>query len=319
MSDTLTAEPFVRVTGSDNAPACLLRSWLPDGDFFPELTEARETYFRLEAAWDAAGARRRNLQERLDADKVRRDAALRDAYVRGDADPQPEAEDEALKAELATATEQTQAAARAYLQHINDCIALVLERRHEWQGEITAFEANLDAEVQALVEQARDLRAKRGHYGRLEHWLQRVADGAEFPAAHLPYSEIPAPPSGDPAEEDASKLELMLRSYAGGLAPIPPISEEQGEELERDVLDAPGEQPLEDVGLAGLPDDELVDFLMGCGRWDKQPKPGPSAVVAAAEGDPTMARRLLEAERVASGENPRADVVASLNRIVGAA
>ena len=78
MSDTVTfAVTFARINGSENAPAVFIPGWLPDGDFFPELTDARETYLRLQAALTAAGERGRAIEGRIESDKTRRDAALR--------------------------------------------------------------------------------------------------------------------------------------------------------------------------------------------------------------------------------------------------
>lgn len=72
----------------------------------------------------------------------------------------------------------------------------------------------------------------------------------------------------------------------------------------------------EDVELADLDEDELVDWLMGTGRFDGQPKPTVKDVVAAAGDDPDLAGRLLDAEDRASGEDPRAGVVSGLESII---
>ena len=61
MSDTVTAPSFTRVESSEIAPAVWKTDWLPDDEFFPELTEAHETYLRLHTAWKSAAARKREL------------------------------------------------------------------------------------------------------------------------------------------------------------------------------------------------------------------------------------------------------------------
>ena len=318
MSDTVT---FARITGMETGPAVWLEGWLPDIDAFPELTEAREKCERLRAAWGAAGERRRDLETRIEADTERRKAALRDAYLAGEADPQAEGDGEALTAELAAAKEHAQAAMTAYVAHLNSCIALVVERGQEWLGEITAFQQNVDSEVRALLRQAEALRAKRGNYGRLEHWIQRTVSGATFPADHFPYSDIPAPPSGDVAEEEARAREFMERSYAGSPSPERRATETEGRELEqrnassqRQTPRAPGEEEVE-VELNQLDDGELVDWLMGCGMFDGNPKPAAALVIEAAEGDAGMAERLLQAERTAGGDAVRLDVLDALIEI----
>ncbi len=315
MSDTVT---FARITGSESAPACFLPGWLPDGEAFPALVEARETYLRLRAAYQSAGARAQAIQARMEADRVRRDSALRDAYAAGEADPTPEPEDQALRGELAAARQQGQAAVTAYLDHINNCIALVIEHRQEWQEAITAFQQNVDGEVEALVRQASALRAKRGDYGRLQHWIDRTAlDGAEMPAAHFPYSDIPAPATGDPVEEEARLRRFMLDSYAGGLAPDEPISEEQMRQVQEGSIASHQQAPVEDgeVELSALQPDELVDWLMGAGMFDGQSKPSAALVVEAAGNDPGMAKRLLQAEGLANPEAPRPELLTALTEI----
>ena len=317
MSDTVAGQEFTRVESSEIAPAVWKTDWLPDEEFFPELTGARETYLRLRAAWESAATRRRELESQMEADEAARKEALRDAYLQGEPDPQAQRPDADLVAELAAVKEQSEAAMRAYIEHINRCIALVLEHRHEWRGEISAFEAGLDGEIQALLAQAAALRTKRGGYGRLGHWIQRVQDGASLPVSHMAYGDIPLPPSGNKQEEEARTLELTLRSYAGGLAPGKPVSDEQRRAQEQSVLHP--EQSAEDedvVDLNKLEVGELVDWLMGCGMFDSQPKPSGAQVVAAAEDDPGMAFRLLDAERTAQqGGVPRADVLAGLTDI----
>ncbi len=64
-----------------------------------------------------------------------------------------------------------------------------------------------------------------------------------------------------------------------------------------------------------MDDGELVDFLMGCGMFDGNPKPAAALVIEAAEGDAEMAERLLRAERTAGGDAPRQDVLDALTEI----
>jgi hypothetical protein len=317
MSDTVT---FARITGMETGPAVWSEGWLPDIDAFPELTEAREKRERLHVEWQAAGERARDLDGRIEANAQQRKTALRDAYLAGEADPEAEGGGEALTAELAAAKEHSQAAMTAYVEHLNSCIALVVERGQEWQDEITAFQQNVDSDVQALLRQAEALRAKRGNYGRLEHWIQRTVSGATFPADHFPYADIPAPPSGDVAEEEARAMAFMERSYAGSPTAERRATEAEGRDLEqRNVASqrrtprAPGDEV--EVELSHLDDGELVDWLMSCGMFDGNPKPAAALVIEAAEGDAEMAERLLQAERTAGGDAVRRDVLDALTEI----
>jgi hypothetical protein len=133
----------------------------------------------------------------------------------------------------------------------------------------------------------------------------------------MAYGDIPLPPSGNKQEEEERALELTLRSYAGGLAPGKAVSDDQHRAHEQAALGRTP-QPAEDedvVELKTLDVEYLVDWLLGAGMFDGQQKPSGSAVVAAAEDDPDMAFRLLDAERTAQGGVPRADVLAGLTDI----
>ena len=230
-----------------------------------------------------------------------------------------------MKAELAAARQVAQAAVTAYLDHINNTIALVIEHRQEWQSAIMAFQQSVDSEVEALVSQARELRAKRGDYGRLQHWIDRTAlDGAEMPAAHFPYSDIAAPATGDPVEEEARLRQFMLDSYAGGLAPDQPISEAQMRQVQEGNIAAHRQAPeveerqrrgVASLELSDLDDEDLVDWLMGTGMFDGHTKPSAALVAEAAGNDPSMAKRLLQAEGRANIETPRPELLAALTEI----
>ena len=206
----------------------------------------------------------------------------------------------------------------AFLDHINNCIALVIEHRQEWLGEITAFQESVDSKVQALIDEATALRRRRGDFSRLQHWIHRTAiDGAEMPAAHFPYSEIAPPPSGDPAEEEARDLAMRLRSYAGSPAPQQPISEEQMRDVRQANVASQRQTPTDEVGveLSHLDEDDLVDWLMGTGMFDSEARPPAAVVVDAAGDDPDLAARLLRAELRANPEATRPEVIDALTEI----
>lgn len=316
MSDTVTARPLVRIDGSDQAPACFSPGWIPNIDVFPELSDALRENQRLRAAWDAASVRRRELEEHAEADAKRRKTAMRDAYLSGAEDAQMEAEDETLKAELVAAKEHSQAAVSAFIEHINQTIALVAEHGQGWSDDIAAYNANINAEIAAVLDKTRELRERFGNFARLDHWIERTVSGASFPPDHFPYAEIQAPPSGNPEQEEARLREFMERSYAGGMPGATLISDEQGKRLEEQVL-SPGDTPTEEsITAAHLQDDDLVDWLMGCGMFDGKPRPSAEQVVMAAGDDPEIAQRLIDAERTANPETTRQAVIDQLTHIV---
>jgi hypothetical protein len=318
MSETAT---FTPITGMEVGPAVWLPGWLPDIDAFPELVEARSEYKRLHEQWSAAGGRRQVLEARLEVATEAHKAALRDAYLQGADAPKPKHDVDKLTAELAEAREHGQAAGEAYLAHINSVIGLVIEHGHEWQEEITTFQENVDAEVQALLAQALTLRTTRSNFFRLSHWIERTVRGGELPMEHFPYSEIQAPPA-DEAEEAALAQVFFERSYAGSPRPERMLSDEEGRELEQQVLSPQRQRPVADadvevvqVPLSDLDEDDLVDWLMSTGGFDGNTKPTPRQVINLAEGDVAIAQRLVKAERRAGGDAVRQEVIDKLTQI----
>lgn len=317
MSDTVT---FTRITGSDMAPAVLQAGWLPDLDVFPELTEAREKAQQLRAAWDKAAARRRDVEARIEAYSEQRKAMMRDAYLHGESSPQVKDQSEKLAAELVEASEHAQAACEAFTEHLNYCIGLVIEHRDEWQAEIEAFDGSVDSELRALQVQVTELCARRGHYARLAHWIERTVRGGELPVEHFPYSEVTAPLPEDQKAYEARSAEIFERAYAGGLNPDRRATETEARAMETRTL-APPQQPVNHAerividDYDELDDEDLVDWLMGTGGFDGQPKPTVEQVISVAEGDARLAGRLLKAEQVADPEATRQDLRDRLGEI----
>jgi hypothetical protein len=318
MSDT---ETVVRIEDKGNAPAVWLPGWMPDLDVFPELTEARDELHRTRAAWYAAGERRHDLQERVEGEAERRKTALRAAYLAGEQNAQVQDDGPELRLELAAAAEQSQAALEAYIECINRVIIVVVEHQEDWLGEITEFQEGVDSAVQALIDQATALRAKRGNFGRLEHWIQRTVSGAQTPYDHFPYSDIPAPFSGDPDEEEARLRAFMLASYAGGLRPDKPVSDERMAEVVERNAASQRRSPVADgqeaeIELNDLDAHELAEWIMGVGIFDGNAKPTAALVIeAATDGGPEFAARMLQAERLANPEAKRQDVLDRLTEI----
>jgi hypothetical protein len=310
MSEAATAG-FQCITGTEVAPAVWHPGWLPKSSPFPELSEAREEYDRLRAARDAAGVRRRDLEVRIEADRGQRSTSLRDAYLGGEASPQADEADQALVQELETAKQHTQAALDALLAHINNTIALVAEHRQQWLEEIGSLETGVATEIAETEARLRELRANVGTHGRLQHWIARTAEAASFPVQHFPYAEIAAT-SGDEAQDLERE---MHKSYAGSQKLV---SNEEADAL-RARSDARGEmepiEPTEVVTAVQLDDGELVEWLMGAGMFDGHPRPSAAQVLAAAEGDPVLASRLVKAEQNANPEAPRTDLIDALTKI----
>jgi hypothetical protein len=306
MSEAATVN-FQPITGSEVGPAVWHPGWLPDAAPFPELADARTEYDRLSAAWRDAGARRSALEAQIEAEAEQRSGSLRDAYLRGE-EPQADEADATLAGELASAKQHSQAALDALMAQINNTILLVVEHQREWLEEIAASESGIEAEIAATEARLRELRASQGTRSNIEYWISRTAEAASFTIQHFPYAELPST-SGD---ADRDMLAAMHRSYAGDQKLI---SNAQADAMQA-RSDARGEaEPVPAAQVGEMGDEDLVDWLMSTGAFDKEPKPDSSAVIAAAEGDPVLAARLLEAERRANPEAPRADVLAALLEI----
>jgi hypothetical protein len=60
---------------------------------------------------------------------------------------------------------------------------------------------------------------------------------------------------------------------------------------------------------------ELVEWLTATGMFDGEKRPNVNEVVAAGDGNPELAKRLLAAEATASGDQPREGVVKGLQAV----
>lgn len=78
------------------------------------------------------------------------------------------------------------------------------------------------------------------------------------------------------------------------------------------VVETAGE---EEVELADLDHAELVEWLMAAGTFDGEKKPTIPEILDAAKGDPALADRLIEAEKEASGGDPREGAILGLEKI----
>jgi hypothetical protein len=315
MSDVATVS-FERITGMETAPAVWHAGWLPESSPFPELMEAHDENVRLHGAWQAAGQRSREIQARVEAGEALRASSLSEGYLRGDENPQADAIDEALSAELADAKEHSRAALTALLAHINNTIGCVIEHRPEWLAAIAEMNSGVAEEIAATEAKLRELRGKVGTHGRLEHWIARTADAGSLPMQHFPYAEVPAPLTGNDADDALRLHEFALKSYGGGLPGSTLVSDKEiARARARDQVRRE-QPPAEDtIDVHRLGEDDLVDWLMSTGMFDGDPRPAAAVVLAAAGGDPEMAARLLKAERRANPEAARPDLINALSEI----
>jgi hypothetical protein len=143
----------------------------------------------------------------------------------------------------------------------------------------------------------------RFHPGRM-YWIERNARQGE--TVDIPREEDIA--RGEElhafvTEEDIEAAEAAADAEA-----------EESEEMRQSQLEAQAKptdtEEVEEVSsVSEMSDEELID-------WIKKDKPNAHEVVDAAEGDPDLARRLLDAEDAATGGDSRKSVVSGLTAVI---
>lgn len=76
------------------------------------------------------------------------------------------------------------------------------------------------------------------------------------------------------------------------------------------------DEELEEVEIAELDDQELVEWLQSTGAFDGEPKPNATQVIQAAGDDKALAQRLMAAEASATGNESRKAVEAGLQKVL---
>jgi hypothetical protein len=130
--------------------------------------------------------------------------------------------------------------------------------------------------------------------------VQHTAFAGETVDVHLNTDLERAEKYGALHSEEESQERIARQAV---LLPEPAVSEDEGEDGE-------------EVELADLEDDELVDWLMSTGEFDGNKKPTGPEVVTAVGDDKALAERVLRAENVATGDNPRENVKDPLTKVI---
>jgi hypothetical protein len=242
VTDTATHVP---IRGEETAAAVFRDDWLPTGTPFPELTTLHEDCLRLKAQSATESAKVWEIQKKIEAHKQEREVSLRDAYRRGEVDAEIEDNSPELEQELAQAQERYRAAGQAYVEHINVCIATIVEWSPKWIATIEEHNANVHAEAAELEEKLREVLSRKGSFGKLEYWLQRTNEAAQMPAYHFPYADIPDLPSTDPAEQARERERFMMEAYAGSTTGAEEISDDASRAQE-DAMSRPSEMSQEE-------------------------------------------------------------------------
>jgi hypothetical protein len=91
--------------------------------------------------------------------------------------------------------------------------------------------------------------------------------------------------------------------------------DDEGQPLSVSGAEDEGAEGTDEVDLDELDDSELVEWLTATGMFDGEKRPNVNEVVAAGDGNPELAKRLLAAEATASGDQPREGVVKGLQAV----
>ena len=195
----------------------------------------------------------------------------------------------------------------------------MVERGPEWLSAIAEMNSGVAEDIAATEAKLRQLRGTVGTHGKLEHWIARTAEAASLPMQHFPYAEIHSPPSGNEADDTVRLQESFNESFVGGLPGAKIVSDQEMDKVvarrEARSHEAPTDPAQDTVELNDLDEDDLVDWLMGTGPFDGNPRPPAALVLSAAEGDAPLAARLLKAEHRANPEGERGDLINALTEI----
>ncbi len=328
----ISAEPGT-LNRHDVPKAVLASDWMPPDTRWPELNELRETHVRLREAASAAAQRAEGLAFQFKEEDRLKDEALKAGFAAG-AEPElpeitPDGERESLLKEARTVAK---AATGASLDHIDKVLQVFGHRHGEFTGDLNAEEHGLAEEIRAAETRVAELRSRQGTFERTRNWIDRIRESVEggLPVSMwvMRWEDVPVSAAfvssqarvaftdaaTKTAHGDGTKLEGVpnpARDRPGqpdtllvprGSAPPAPLADEvEGEE----------------VDLATLEHEDIVDWLMGAGMFDGEPKPTVSDVIEVVETDsPDLARRVLAADTEAYGGTPRKGVADALNKII---
>jgi hypothetical protein len=150
----------------------------------------------------------------------------------------------------------------------------------------------------------------RFHPGKT-YWIERTAQQGE--TVDIPREEDIARGEEHHAfvtEEDEAAAKEAADAEAAEIAAAQQSQlEAQGTPAADTETDTDTEEVEEVSSISDMTDEELV-------AWIKEDKPTAHEVVDAAEGDPELARRLLDAEDTATGGDSRKSVISGLTAII---
>jgi hypothetical protein len=317
----------------DVPKAVLAPDWLPPDTRWPELNELRETHVRLRESASAAARRASALERQFEEEDRLKDAALKAGFAAG-AEPElpaitPDAERASLLKEARTVAK---AATGASLDHIDKVLQVFGHRYAEFTGDLDAEEHGLSEQIREAEARVAELRSRQGTFERTRNWIDRIREVVEggLPVSMwvMRWADVPVSAVFASAQARAAFTDAATKTAHGDgtrLEGVPnPARDRPGQP---DTLlvprgsappaPLPDDEQGEEVDLADLEHEDVVDWLMGAGMFDGEPKPTVSDVIEVVETDnPDLARRVLAADTEAYGGAPRKGVADALNKII---
>jgi hypothetical protein len=304
-----------KLNRNDVPPSVLAADWLPPDERWPELNELRDTHVRLRQQARSASMAVYALQQSFEAEDRAKDEALKAGFAAGVEPDLPEITTDADRAsQLKDAKAISKAASAASLDHIDKVLDVFGTRYPEFLGDLDAEDRELNLEISEARARLAELEARKANTNeRTRQWIERIRsareDGLPVQMIVMKWAETPVAHASDVvADTKAAHGDGTTRTAAPASAPARSSAV---------VVHSEGELG-EEVELADLEDEDIVDWLMGAGMFDGEPKPTVADVVGVVEPDNTaLARRVLQAETTAQGGNPRQGVADALSKIIG--
>jgi hypothetical protein len=330
---------------SDVPASALADDWMPPDRRWPELNELRETHVRLRRSARETTLAVFALEQQFEEEDKARDEALKAGFAAGtEPDLSFVTADPDRDAQLKEARAVSKASTAASLDHIDKVIGIFGNRSAEFIADFEAEEREHAEAIRALEAQIAELRTRQFGNERTRNWMIRVQevvhDGIPAWGWLFRWADVPVASNMTPAQNEEfirGATSLANANHVGGLVPV--LNPRRDEDGQPDTLLVPRDSPLargdasaimppaakwegepdsDEVELADLDHEDLVDWLMGTGAFDGEPRPTVADVIEVVgdDADPDLARRVLRADGEANGGMPRQGVANALNKII---
>ena len=293
----------------NDVPASVLAAdWMPPDTRWPELNELRDTHVRLRDQARSASREVYVLERKFEDEDKATEEALKAGFAAGTEPDLPAITSDAdRESQLKEARTLAKAASGASFDLIDKVLEVFGTRYPEFLADLDAEDRELNIEISEARARLAELESRKSNTNeRTRQWIERIRSATEdgLPVFMTVMKWADTPVAGIVDTQAATRA-----AYGDGTtrkaatAPSPAtVADHDGDEVE----------------LADLDHEDIVDWLMGTGMFDREAKPTVPDVIAVVEPDnPDLARRVLKAEAEAHGGTPRQGVADALNKIIG--